>query len=272
MRFIRSSRILPLTISPKVALSIVQISAVSLVTLTVAVLRSSKSKARSPKHAFRPCVRTRLLLMNMETSPREITYMEEPQEPCSITSASLVQCWSLSADTTLSVCSWLRCRKTGTFRTNSILAAYSAACSAFSAGLFRPRALTRLSCERTLILAPSGPATKSSSLMVFSGTRPPALRTGDSTPSLPTMTLPRVSASQQSPRDTTTRSPLLECLMLPVTTITARTPRPTAPLMGLSAGRSFISMACITADCCARANCEKFGDALRPCRISDRSR
>mmetsp|Transcript_44388 Transcript_44388/g.128446 ORF Transcript_44388/g.128446 Transcript_44388/m.128446 type:complete len:321 (+) Transcript_44388:868-1830(+) len=260
MRLMRSSRILPLTISPKVALSIVQISELSLETLTVAVLRSSKSRARSPKQAFRPCVRTRLSLIKMETSPFEITYMESPLEPCSMTSSSLLKCWSRSAATTLSVCSWLRCRKTGTFLTRSILAAYSAACSGVSSEPLLPSALTMLSRERRASLAPPGPPTKSSSL----GARVPALHAaGESTPSLLTETRPEVSTSQHWPLDAIMLSSVL-CRSWPETTIRARVLSMTERGRGSRAVMSSISMACITADCCARPNCEKSAESLRP--------
>mmetsp|Transcript_37729 Transcript_37729/g.117626 ORF Transcript_37729/g.117626 Transcript_37729/m.117626 type:complete len:208 (+) Transcript_37729:816-1439(+) len=120
MRCINSCCMFPLTICENVDFSMDQSSASLLKTSTVAVRGSSKSKARSPKYAFLPRVRTNLLSIITDTSPLAITKKDEPTSACLITCAPFLYRWSTKDFTSLLVCSCDRCLKMCTFLTSSI--------------------------------------------------------------------------------------------------------------------------------------------------------
>mmetsp|Transcript_37204 Transcript_37204/g.115732 ORF Transcript_37204/g.115732 Transcript_37204/m.115732 type:complete len:222 (+) Transcript_37204:257-922(+) len=120
MRCISSCCMLPLTICEKVDFSMDQSSASLLTTSTVAVRGSSKSKARSPKYAFFPRVRTNLPSITTDTSPLAITKKDEPTSPRLMTCAPFLYRWSTKDFTSLFVCSCERCLKMCTFFTSTI--------------------------------------------------------------------------------------------------------------------------------------------------------
>mmetsp|Transcript_5340 Transcript_5340/g.12868 ORF Transcript_5340/g.12868 Transcript_5340/m.12868 type:complete len:248 (+) Transcript_5340:831-1574(+) len=142
----------------KVAFSRLQNSASALVTSIVAVLFSSKMRARSPKYAFLPIVRMTLSPINTCTSPWAITYNDVASSPCLITQSFLAIFATVKAPASFVVKSWDKCLKMWTFFISTIFLTKSAVPSPLACGksLFRTR--FSLALSSTASIAPSGPA------------------------------------------------------------------------------------------------------------------